>query len=143
MAKRVSPQPVPTEHAEQVALMQWWFHVSGRHPDAMLFAIPNGGDRHPAVAVKLRNEGVTPGVPDLFLAALVTEGSWVWPGLFIELKRRRGGRLSMEQVNVHSKLRTAGYCVAVARGWEHAAKIITSYLRGDIEGVDNASEDAA
>ena len=32
-----------------------------------LFAIPNGGARHIGTAIKLKSEGVTAGVSDLFL----------------------------------------------------------------------------
>ena len=57
-----------SEHDEQVALFQWAGYQLGACPElALMFAIPNGGDRHPAVAGKLRDEGVKAGVPDIFL----------------------------------------------------------------------------
>jgi hypothetical protein len=59
----------------------------------MLFAIPNGGARHKAIAGKLRAEGVRAGVPDICLP--VPRGEY--HGLFIELKRPKGGHVSEEQ----------------------------------------------
>lgn len=118
----------PSEHEEQKALMIWATAQVGRGRWMLvnLFAIPNGGDRHPAVAGKLKAEGVMCGVPDLLLA---------WPaggyhGLFIELKRRRGGRVSPDQEKWHGRLRQAGYAVVVARGCTEAAELITAYLDG-------------
>ncbi len=133
MAKKKSApkRPAPTEHAEQTALMHWWRAacrtIDGYTPDVLLFAIPNGGDRHPAVAAKLRAEGVLPGVPDLFLAASRGGAS----GLWIEMKRV-GGRVSPDQTAVHSKLANEGFAVAVAFGWVQASIAVRSFLGGDI-----------
>lgn len=51
-------------------------------------------------------------------------------GLYIELKRRRGGRASEEQVWWLARLRDEGYCAAICCGWEEAAAVIMDYLRG-------------
>lgn len=57
-------QPIPTEHWEQVQLFEW----SENLPELKLMhAIPNGGKRDIRVALKLKEEGVKPGVPDIFL----------------------------------------------------------------------------
>ena len=59
----------PTEHQEQKTLVQgWWPRVQRRWPGVLLYAIPNGGDRNPIVAKKLKAEGVLAGIPDLYLA---------------------------------------------------------------------------
>ncbi len=49
---------------------------------ALLFAVPNGGHRHPATGAKLKAEGVKPGVPDLWLPVPRN----LFHGLVIELK---------------------------------------------------------
>lgn len=105
-ARRVCPQP--TEHAEQVAFVKW-FRL--QYPGVLIFAIPNGGDRHAAVAAKLSAEGVTRGVPDLFIPA--------WQ-LFVEMKRKAHGRVSTEQAEMMKTLCAAGYTCLVAHGCEDA-----------------------
>lgn len=128
--------PVPTEYAEQSTLVQWW-HRIGKHrwSDAELLAIPNGGQRHKAVAAKLVAEGVLAGTPDLYLAATRTVAGSVYRGIWIEMKRREGGRLSPAQIDVHTRLRRAGQIVIVARGWNEASQTIEAYLNGVLEQV--------
>jgi hypothetical protein len=117
-----------TEHAEQAALIEWASLARATIPELNnLFAIPNGGMRHPAVAAQLKAEGVKPGVPDLFLAH-PSNGA---PGLFIEMKRRVGGRLSPEQQAWRERLTMNGYRVRVCKGWEEAKVEIINYLKGE------------
>ena len=87
--------PVPTEAQEQMTLFSWAAMQSGKYPELnLLYHVPNGGSRHKAEAGRLRAEGVKAGVPDLCLP--VARGQY--HGLYIELKRQRGGRISEEQV---------------------------------------------
>jgi hypothetical protein len=117
----------PTEHAEQADLISWAQYRSATMQELKtLFAIPNGGARHTATGKKLKAEGVKRGVPDLFLP--VPRGNYC--GLFVELKRRSGGRLSPKQKEWCEFLRAHGYAAEVCRGWEHAAHVIENYLRG-------------
>lgn len=55
-----------TEHDLQKG---FYLHVNKYYKELRfcLFAIPNGGDRNTLVAMKLRNEGVVSGIPDMFL----------------------------------------------------------------------------
>ena len=119
---------LPTEHDEQAALFATAQRRARRDPAAgalrLLFAIPNGGARHPAVAAKLQEEGVQPGVPDLFLP--VPRGGV--PGCFIELKRAQGGRVAPAQAQWHAKLAEQGYHVAVCRGAAAAWTVLCDYL---------------
>ena len=101
---------VPSEHAEQVAFVHW-FRL--QHPTALIFAIPNGGARNKATAGKLKAEGVTPGVPDLFIP------DW---RLFVEMKRRKGGKVSPEQRRVMEHLHACGYQCLVATGCDDAIR---------------------
>lgn len=119
------PQAEPTEHAEQATLMVWAGLLS-RSVTALelLFAIPNGGHRLPGVAGKLRAEGVKAGVPDLFLPVAVGE----FHGLFLEMKRRRNGRLRTEQRAWAERLKAQGYRVEEVKGATAAAEVILDYL---------------
>lgn len=114
----------PSEHLEQVQLVSM---VEAAYPReaAMLFAIPNGGDRNILVAAKLKKEGVRRGVPDMFLA--LPRGGW--HGLFIEMKRRRGGVVSREQREYIEALNAAGYRACVCRGCDEAFEAIRDYLK--------------
>lgn len=115
-----------TEHDEQVALFEWAALASRHLPDlGMLFAIPNGGARHKAVAGKLRAEGVQSGVPDICLP--VARGGF--HGLFIELKRASGGAVSEEQRGWIQALRRQGYHAGVCHGFEAAQAALLRYLR--------------
>ena len=98
---------IPTEHEEQRELVQWIRQACG----VRVFAIPNGGLRGIAAAGRLKAEGVSPGVPDLFVPA------WL---LWIEMKREKGGSVSSEQQSWHDYLRNLGHHVIVGRGQEDA-----------------------
>lgn len=119
----------PSEHLEQVQLVAM---VEAAYPReaAMLFAIPNGGDRNVLVAVKLKKEGVRRGVPDMFLA--LPRGGW--HGLFIEMKRRRGGVVSPEQAAYIEALRAQGYRAEVCKGCDEALEVLRDYLSAKERG---------
>jgi len=119
-------QNVPKEADEQKALFQW-IRLSERiRPELQTcFAIPNGGSRNIVEAHNLRLQGVTPGIPDIFLP--VARGDH--HGLFIELKRRKGGRVSVDQKRMLAALREQGYEACVCYGWEDAKNAILEYLR--------------
>lgn len=117
------------ESDEQQTLMQWAALEAGRWPELrLLYHIPNGGRRGKSEADRLRREGVRAGVPDLCLP--VARGKW--HGLYIELKRREGGRVSEAQKAWLEALEEQGYCAKICRGWEEAANEIAEYLRRGI-----------
>ena len=116
---------VPTEAQEQKAIFQWVEYARGNHPDlCMLFAIPNGGSRHPAEARNLKLTGVRSGVPDMFLP--VARGGY--HGLFIELKRVKGSTVEPMQKVWIDALSRAGYMAVVCRGAASAIETIEEYL---------------
>jgi hypothetical protein len=82
-----------------------------------IFAIPNGEARSRTTGARLKLEGVSPGVPDLFIPA------WC---LWIEMKRANGGTVSAAQKDWHVYLRTIGHRVIVAHGFEDARKQVAS-----------------
>lgn len=121
---------IPTEAQEQTALFQWAAMMEGRIPELRLMHhIANGGTRNQIEAVHLKQQGVKAGVPDIFVPCM--RGGY--GGLFIEMKRRKGGRLSEAQREMIDNLRCCGYRVEVCDGWEEARDTICEYLR---EGND-------
>lgn len=120
---------IQSEHDEQVALMKWWalsckqFGIA----EPLLFAIPNGGLRNVVVATRMKAEGVRAGVPDLFLA--VPRGDYC--GLFVEMKKTKGGRVSEAQKEMMSELERQGYRAIVCQGMEEARRQITDWLNSN------------
>lgn len=116
--------PCPSESQEQQCLIKWW---SLQFPqfDRLLFHIPNGGLRNLKTAVRLKSEGVKPGVADLFLA--IPSGNF--HGLFIEMKRQHGNNQTELQKQFQNNVELQGYCYLLARGWEQAKIGILSYLK--------------
>ena len=120
---------VPTEEEEQITLFRWadWM-AQVRWPElAMMYHVPNGGYRNKAEAGRFRAQGVRAGVPDIVLP--VPRGGY--HGLYIELKRTVGGRVSDDQRDWLDRLTAQGYYTAVCRGWEAAKDAIESYLQRD------------
>lgn len=118
---RAGKTPTPTEHEEQVTLFTW-FRM--RYAGMLMYAIPNGGARSSITGARLRDEGVLAGVPDIFLPC----PSGGKHGLYIEMKRQKGGRVSAPQKAVMQALRMQGYEVAVCHGWQEARGCIEQYL---------------
>lgn len=110
-----------SEHREQAALFEW---LDGEHPELGAFSIPNGGARAISVAKAMKKEGLKPGVPDLFVPVARPP----YHGLFIEMKKRKGGRVSKEQEARIDALRAAGYAVKVCRGFDAAKRDILDYI---------------
>lgn len=115
------------EHNEQVALMHWWSYASQRFgiSEQLLFAIPNGGQRNLIVAKKLKAEGVRAGIPDLFLA--VPRGRF--HGMFVEMKKTKGGRVPASQKIMLETLELCGYRAVVCHGWNEAREAIQNYIK--------------
>lgn len=117
----------PEEEVEQTCLFRWAEYSLGAHPELkLLHAIPNGGKRSKSEAARMKAAGVKAGVPDMFLP-VARGGSH---GLYIELKRIKGGRVSAEQLAWMEELTREGYTCAVCHGWEEARKVIQTYLKG-------------
>jgi hypothetical protein len=115
---------IPTEESEQFDLVAWLDQLASTVPDLLYFAIPNGGWRPRVKAAKLRQAGVKAGVPDLFIP---TPRSG-YHGLFIELKRIKGGYTSYEQRQWLQWLQANGYMAQVCPGATIAKTVISKYL---------------
>lgn len=117
---------VPTEAQEQKALFEWRDYNIKRYPALeLLHAIPNGGSRNPIEGRHLKEQGVMAGIPDICLPV----PSHHHTALYIELKRRKGGRVSDAQKKVMFKLKKYGNMAVVCYGWEEARDTILNYLR--------------
>lgn len=117
-----------TEHQEQVALFEWASWMEKQIPELhLMHAIPNGGKRDKVTAARLKAEGVKPGVPDICLP--VPRGDK--HGLYIEMKRRKGGSVSADQLKWLDNLMRQGYECHVCRGCEEARSVILDYLKRD------------
>ena len=103
---------IPTEHEEQREFVRWFRQT---YPGVRIFAIPNGGARSPSVAGRLKAEGVSKGVPDLYIPAWRT---WV------EMKRTKGGAVPPDQKDWHAYLESIGDFVIVGKGNEDAQRQI-------------------
>lgn len=106
----------PSEHEEQVGFVNWF---RARFPSVLLYAIPNGGHRSISVGKSMKAEGVTPGIPDLHVPA--------W-GLWIEMKRQKGGRLSSEQKAIAAYLENVGQTVIVGLGASDASRQVLEFV---------------
>lgn len=116
---------VPSEASEQTALFEWAEYAACSRPELrLLFHCPNGGSRNPREAHNLKLQGVKAGVPDICLP--VARGGY--HGLYIELKRTKGGRLSEEQRAWLACLTRQGYKAVMCHGWLDAKQTIIGYL---------------
>ena len=75
-------------------------------------------------ALKFKRTGVQSGVPDLCIP-IPTKS---YHGLYIELKRKKGGKLSDNQIYWLNLLRERCYYAEVAHGFEEAKAIVLHYL---------------
>lgn len=131
----------PSEHYEQVILFRWaeiearssrfpQIEVGGRKMSVLDFmhAVPNGGKRSKKTAADLKLEGVRSGVPDISLPYPTSRHH----GLYIEMKRKKGGKLSESQRKWLEYLNKAGYLAVVCKGEEQARYTIIKYIAEEI-----------
>lgn len=111
------------EHQEQKALIKWCEYMGA--PYNLIFAIPNGGHRHKAVAAKLKAEGVKSGVPDLFLPV----AAWGKHGLFIEMKSENG-KVTDNQKRWIEALILQDYEPIVCYSFDEARLEIEAWIKG-------------
>jgi len=116
-----------TEHGEQAALIEWARYQANLHPALeWLFAIPNGASlSSKAEAIKLKEEGLTPGISDLFLP-WASKG---YHGFFMEMKRPGNLEGATEgQKEFLEFCEQAGYLGQVFDNFEDAKEAICWYL---------------
>jgi hypothetical protein len=113
-----------SEQGEQAALFKRAETHYAEYPELrLLFAIPNGGSRHPAEAANLKKSGVKAGVPDVHLP-IARKG---YHSLFIEMKKH-DGRESREQRDWRDSLNLHGNLAVVCRSQSEAWQVLMDYL---------------
>lgn len=116
MGKNRSP-----EHDIQVELVEL---IKATAPDILFTATVGGVRLSMNQAKRMKAAGYLRGVPDL----IFFEPRGAFCGLVIELKAKRGGRVSPDQKNVLTALKTRGWRSEVAHGYEHALNILRDYF---------------
>ncbi len=110
-----------SESQEQMLFVQW----VRRHTPYRIFHIPNGGGRRLSEGAKLKAEGVSRGVPDLYIPFF---------HLWIEMKKSDGGVLSSHQKEWHVYLRETGHDVEVCAGCEAAIAVVNRAVDRLVKG---------
>jgi hypothetical protein len=116
---------------DQQAIVLAWCDLNP--PANQIFATPNGcpiGTLSPRKAVAMKKSGLKKGVADLFLPVPKKnrDGTIISCGLFIEMKKTRGGLLSPEQAAFLKQMQSNGYTAICAHGADEAIAEITKYL---------------
>lgn len=128
-----------TEDQEQMAFVEY---IEKAHPNLVFFAVPNGeerpskendkGERYSLSAQRLKRLGVKSGVPDLVFA----EPRGQFHGLYVEMKRRKGGKESEAQKKWRADLWLRGYKSVVCAGVDDAILQLNGYLaQGPFDGL--------
>jgi rhodanese-related sulfurtransferase len=105
----------------QIACVNW-FRLA--HPNKLIYAIPNGGQRSAITAMFLKREGVVSGSPDLHIP-IPSNG---FASLYIEMKTPKG-KLSDNQIEMGIKLVEFGNKVVVCRSIEQFIDEVEKYFR--------------
>jgi len=112
-------------HQEQI--FKWARSQQIKIPELqLLHASLNGVKLSPALAGKMKRQGMRSGVPDIFLP--VARG--MYAGLFIELKKASGGVVSAAQRKFLAALESEGYKAVICRGYVETIQTIKEYLSG-------------
>ena len=122
--------PIPLEYEEQVAIFKRAHLYARKHPELRFLNGSLNGVRLPiGLAVKCRKAGMREGYPDLQLP--VRRG--IYPGLYIELKRIKYGKIDPAQKDWAEFLISQGYMHRFCKGCEEAWDVIINYLSKEAE----------
>lgn len=88
--------------------------------------VPNGEERHPAVAAKLQAMGVSPGFPDLIILFPATAGHAALT-IFVELKSPTG-TLKGNQIDWRDWLEPGGFAWALVRSLDQLKTLLDPHL---------------
>ena len=108
----------PSEDSEQEQFVSW-FRIE--YPNLIIFSVPNGGSRNKLEGAKLKKTGLLAGIPDLIV---------LFPNktiVFIEMKKRVGGKLTPSQKKIFPLLRLFGFEILICEGAEMARNKFMEY----------------
>jgi predicted peroxiredoxin len=121
----------PLEEWEQAQIFSWIMSNQIREKKLQLaYGTLNGVRLAPRLRAKMKAQGNRRGVPDIVLPAKSHCGKF--PGLYIELKRVKGGQVSQDQKRYMAMLREQGFKVVVCKGSLEAIGEISAYLGGNL-----------
>lgn len=126
MTRKVVEMP-PTEEKQQIQFAVFLTKMMAKY-DFKFHASPNGGSRNLIEAIKLKRMGLSKGFPDIFVA----KPYGAYTGLFIEMKRAKGSKVSDEQKEWIEYLNNNGYYASVAFGFSEAVTIFNRYFHDEI-----------
>ena len=116
----------PTEDAIHFAVIDWLKSVP--YKDGFLVDYfhhsPNGGVSSPRQKAKFTRMNTLSGFPDL--ECFIAKGRY--HGLYVELKREKGGVVSANQKRIIDMLNEEGYCAIVCRGLDASIEAIEQYM---------------
>jgi hypothetical protein len=116
---------IGSESLEQQAVVAFCNYQKWRLPDAdRIYHIPNGGKRSKTEALRLKAEGVKPGVSDLCLPVPMNG----YHGMYIEMKRPdHKNKPTEDQRDWLDYFNRVGYKAVVCYGYEEAVTEIQRY----------------
>ena len=114
-----------SEHVIQTQFITMVDALLPENQSRLIYAVPNGGKRHPVVAAKLKAEGVRKGMPDINIDIPIG----IHSGMRIEFKSSKG-RVEPHQKEIHDLLRQQFYVVEIHRDAASAFDSLMGYLRG-------------
>jgi hypothetical protein len=131
-APKIPQLPVAPEEDECVFLFQWaqakrW---NGHPISDYLIHVPNGAylgadPKTRAITMgKLKAMGLQPGVYDYLVPVPLLN----CPGLWVEMKRTKLGKISEDQKNFKIRMIEFGWRCEIAKGWVEASRIIEEHL---------------
>jgi hypothetical protein len=119
---------IASEYQEQCLVFAWAKLNQIRYPLIKYMHCSLEGELTALKAKKMSKAGLTKGVPDIFLPV----SNLYFSGLFIELKRK-GGKISLEQIETINFYNTQGFRAIVCYGADEAIKEIKEYLTKEIK----------
>ena len=117
------------EHSRLQKACVKWFRYQHSDIKDLLFSIPNGiplanQNIRTKIYNKLKEEGLQPGVPDLFLSV----GNSLYNGLYIEIKSKTD-RLRKVQADMMRELEGENYKCIIVRSLDEFIEQINEYMR--------------
>ena len=124
----------PTEHQESVKLAQYLSWLEKDKQNAVKFSKLTQETFTRSIKQKSKNkqEGLRQGVPDYLIT--INEHC-----IFIELKRKKGGRLSEHQKEWIEAINKTGAVATVCYGSDEAIDFLNIVLKGEVE-IDKAKK---